>query len=104
MYSSMEMVVLGAKRQVKGSTDGEQGRINDGADGGELAELRTTAAAPERKVGLAGFCATPVASDLYRPRSFSAADVADSGLIGRNSRDSVSDVVEVKAQSVPSFV
>jgi hypothetical protein len=81
MYSSMEIVVLAAKRQVKGSADGEQGRFNDGADGGELAELRTTAAAPERTVGPDGFRASAIASDPNRSWTFSAEDAAGSSVL-----------------------
>ncbi|HWY59750.1 MAG TPA: hypothetical protein VNZ03_35130 [Terriglobales bacterium] len=103
MYSSMEIVVLAAKRQVKGSTDGEQGRFNDVADGGELAELRTTAAAPERTVGPDGFCASSIASDLNCRWTFSAEDAAGSSVLGRQYRDSVSVVVENEAQSTPCF-
>src|ERR1700730_11845774 len=103
MYSSMEIVVLAAKRQVKGSTDGEQGRFNDGADGGELAELRTTAAAPERAVGPDGFCASSIASDLNCRWTFSAEDAAGSIVLGRQYRDSVSVVVEIETQSTPCF-
>src|SRR6202158_2179149 len=103
MYSSMETIVLAAKRQVKGSTDGEQGRFNDGADGGELAELRTTAAAPERTVGPDGFCASSIASDLNCRWTFSAEDAAGSSVLGRQYRDSVSVVVENEAQSTSCF-
>jgi len=99
----MEIVVLAAKRQVKGSTDGEQGRFNDGADGGDLAELRTTAAAPERTVGHDGFCAPSIASNLNCRWTFSAEDAAGSSVVGREHRDSVSDVVENEPQPVPSF-
>src|ERR1700687_3682964 len=103
MYSSMEIVVLAAKRQVKGSTDGEQGRFNDGADGGELAELRTTAAEPERTVGPDGFRASSIASDLNCGWTFSAEDAAGSSVLGRQYRDSVSVVVENEAQSASCF-
>src|SRR5260370_21572669 len=103
MYSSMEIIVLAAKRQVKGSTDGEQGRFNDGADGGELAELRTTAAAPERTVGPDGFCASSIASDLNCRWTFSAEDAAGSSVLGGQYRDSVSVVVENEAQSTSCF-
>ena len=94
MYSSMEIVVLAATRQVKGSTDVEQGRLNDGADGGELAELRTTAAAPERTVGVDGFRASAIASDSDRRWTFLGEDVAGCSVVGHGHRDSVSDVVE----------
>src|ERR1700720_1409260 len=103
MYGSMEIVVLAAKRQVKGSTYGEQGRFNDGTDGGELAELRTTAAAPERTVGPDGFCASSTASDLNCRWTFSAEDAAGSSVLGRQYGDSVSVVVEDEAQSIPRF-
>src|SRR5580704_2747407 len=103
MYSSMEIVILAAKRQGRGSTYGVQVRLNDGADEGELAELRTTASAPERKAGLAGVCASAVASDTNRHWSFSTADVADGRVVGCDYRDSVSDVVENEAQSAPCF-
>src|SRR5713101_3144704 len=103
MYSSMEIVVLAEKRQVRGSTYGEQGRFNDGTDGGELAELRTTAAAPERTVGPDGFCASTIASDLNVRWTFSTEDAAGSSVLGREHRNSVSDVVENEAESVPSF-
>src|SRR6267378_1267449 len=103
MYSSMEIVVLAATRQVKGSTDVEQGRLNDGADGGELAELRTTAAAPERTVGPDDFCTSSSASDLSCRWTFSAEDAAGSSVLGRQYRDSVSVVVESKAQSTSYF-
>src|SRR5260370_31924721 len=103
MYSSMGIVVLGAKRQVKGSTYGEQGRFNDGADGGELAELRTTPAAPERTVGPDRFRASSIASDLNSRWTFSSVDVAGNSVVGHEHRDSVSDVVEDEAQSIPRF-
>ena len=103
MYSSMEIVILAAKRQVRGSTDGEQGRFNDGADGGELAELRTTAAAPERTVGPDRFRASSIASDFNSRWTFSSVDVAGNNVVGHEHRDSVSDVVENEPQSVPSF-
>jgi hypothetical protein len=99
----MEIVVLATTRPVKGSTDGEQGRFNDGADGGELAELRTTAAAPERTVGPDGFCASSIASDLNCRWTFSAEDAAGSSVLGRQYRDSVSVVVENEAQSTSCF-
>src|SRR5882672_12314949 len=75
------------------------GRLNNGADGGELAELRTTAAAPERTVGPDGFCASSIASDLNCRWTFSAEDAAGSSVLGRQYRDSVSVVVENEAQS-----
>src|SRR5579859_122816 len=103
MYSSMEIVILAAKRQVRGSTYGEQGRLNDGADGGELAELRTTAAAPERTVGSDSFCAPSVAFDFNGRWSFPAADAADCSVLGPEYRDSVSLVVENEAQSCSRF-
>ena len=100
----MEITVLAAKRKVKGSTDrGEQGGFNDGADGGELAELRTTAAEPERTVGPDGFCASSIASDLNCRRTLSAEDAAGSSILGRQYRDSVSVVVENEAQSTSCF-
>jgi hypothetical protein len=100
----MEIVVLAAKRQVTGSTDEEQGRFNNGADGGELAELRTTAAAPKRTVGPDGFCASSIASDLNYRWILSAEDAAGSSVLGRQYRDSVSVVVENEAQSAPCFM
>jgi len=103
MYSSMEIVVLAAKRQVRGSTYGEQGRLNDGGDGGKLAELRTTAAAPERAVGPDRFRASSIASDLNSRWTFSSVDVAGNSVVGHEHRDSVSDVVEDEAQSIPRF-
>jgi hypothetical protein len=68
-----------------------------------VAELRTTAAAPERKVGVAGVRASSIASDLNCGWTFSAEDVGGSSVHGREYWDSVSNVVEVKAQPVPSF-
>jgi len=41
-----------------------QGRFNNGAGGGELAELRTTAAAPERTVGPDVFALLPLPAIL----------------------------------------
>lgn len=103
MYSSMEIVILAAKRQVRGSTYGEQGRLNDGADAGGLAELRTTAAAPERTVGPDRFRASSIASDLNSRWTFSSVDVVGNSVVGHEHRDSVSDVVEDEAQSIPRF-
>ena len=103
MYSSMEIVILAAKRQVRGSTYGEQGRLNDGADAGGLAELRTTTAAPERAVGPDRFRASSIASDLNSRWTFSSVDVAGNSVVGHEHRDSVSDVVEDEAQSIPHF-
>src|SRR5260370_12222803 len=103
MYSSMGIVVLGAKRKVKGWTYGEEGRFSDGADGGELAELRTTPAAPERTVGPDRFRASSIASDLNGRWTFSSEDVAGSNVAGHEHRDSLSDVVENEAQSTSCF-
>ena len=99
----MEIIVFAAKWHVKGSTGEEQGRFDDGADRGQLAELRTTAAAPERTVGPDGFCATSIASDPNCRWTFSAEDAARSSVLGRQYRDSVSVVVENEAQSTSCF-
>ena len=81
----------------------EQGRFNDGANGGELAELRTAATAPELAVGPDGFRASSIASDLNCCSTFSAEDAAGSSVLERQHRDSVSDVVESEAQSASWF-
>src|SRR6267143_6177056 len=103
MYSSMEILVLAAKRQVEASTWEEQGRFGDGADGEELAGVRTAAAALQHTDGPDGFCASSVARDLNVRWTFSTKDAANSSDIGREHRDSVSDVVENEAQSTPCF-
>src|SRR5467141_483328 len=95
----MDIIVVAAKWHVKGSTREEQGRFDDGAARGQLAELRTTAAAPERTVGPDGFRAPSIASDLNCGWTFSAEDAAGSSVLGRQYRDSVSVVVENEAQS-----
>src|SRR5260370_9776705 len=79
------------------------GRLNNGADGGELAKLRAPAAAPQRTVGPDGFRASSIASDLNVRWTFPGEDAAGSSVLGREHRDSVSDVVENEAQSTPSF-
>jgi len=81
----------------------EQWRFDDGADGGELAELRTAAAAPQCTVGPDGFRASSIASDFSCRWTFSSEDVAGSRVVGRGYRDSVSLVVENEAQSYPRF-
>src|SRR5882762_2998934 len=103
MYSSMERFVFAAKWQVKGSTREEQGRFDDGVDRGELAELPTAAAAPERTTGPDGFRASSIACDLNCRRTFSAEDAAGSSVLGCQYRDSVSVVVENEAQSTSCF-
>src|SRR5216684_8986094 len=99
----MGIGVLSTKRQVNGSTQEEQGRFDDGADGGELEKLRTAAATPERTVGPDGFRASSTASDLDCRWTFSSEDVASSSVVGHGHRNSVSDVVEIEAQSTPCF-
>ena len=79
------------------------GRLNNGADGGELAKLRTPAAAPEGTLGADGFRASAVASNPNRRWTFSAEDAAGSSVLGRQYRDSVSVVVENEAQSTSCF-
>ena len=99
----MEIVVFAAKWHVKDSTREEQGRFDDGTDGGELAKLRTGAATPERTFGPDGFRASSTASDLDCRWTFSSEDVASSSVVGHGHRNSVSDVVENEAQSTPCF-
>src|SRR5713101_8194354 len=65
--------------------------------------LRTGAAAPERTVGPDGFRASSTASNLYCRWTFSSEDVAGSSVVGHGHRNSVSDVVEIEAQSSPCF-
>src|SRR5216684_7562987 len=103
MYSSMEIIIFAAKWQVKGSTREEQGRFDDGADRGELAELPTAAAAPEHTVGPDGFSASSIASDSDRRWTFPGEDVAGCSVVGHGHRNPVSDVVENEAQSTPCF-
>ena len=79
------------------------GRLNNGADGGEVGKLRAPAAAPQRTVGPDGFRASSIASDLNVRWTFSAEDAAGSGVLGRQYRDSVSVVVENEAQSTSCF-
>jgi len=79
------------------------GRLKNGADGGELAKVRAPAAAPQRTVGPDGFRASSIASDLNVRWTFSTEDAASSSVLGREHRNSVSDVVENEAESVPSF-
>src|SRR6266850_1535270 len=79
------------------------GRLNNGADAGELAKLRAPAAAPQRTVGPDGFRASSIVSDLNVRWTFSTEDAAGSSVHGRQYRDSVSVVVENEAQSTPCF-
>ena len=100
MYSSMgKSVFLPRRWHVKGSTRQEQRRFDDGADRGELAELRTAAAAPKHTVGPDGFSASSLASDSDRRWTFPGEDVAGCSVVGHGHWDSVSVVVENEAQS-----
>src|SRR5437016_3650283 len=103
MYSSIERPVFPAKWHVKGSIREEQGRFDDGADRGELAELPTAAAAPQHTVGPDGFSASSLARDSDRRWTFPGEDVAGCSVVGHGHRDSLSDVVENEAQSTPGF-
>ena len=55
------------------------------------------------RLGLIGFRASSIASDLNSRWTFSSVDVAGSSVVGHEHRDSVSDVVENEAQSTPCF-
>src|SRR6266849_1094882 len=103
MYSSMGIAVLADEEASQQLDLRGTGRLNNGADGGELAKLRTPAAAPEGTLGADGFRASAVASNPNRRWTFSAEDVAGRRVVRDEHRNSASDVVENEAQSPSCF-
>src|SRR5690348_10157981 len=99
----MRIAVLGDEDASQQLDQRGTGRLNNGVDGGEVSELRTAAATPERTVGPDGFRASSTAGDLDCRWTFSPEDVASSSVVGHGHRNSVSDVVEIEAQSTPCF-